>query len=1088
MQHGAAIDGRVKPGHDGWGGRCAAAIVSAALLLGPPYAVADDVTVTIRSGNHPDFGRIVFDAPPLVAYHVVREGDHLTVQFADDVALTGEPKLPRNIAALHADHTQAVLTMASGATFHQARLGDHVVIDVFDPASAGSSSVPPPPAAAAATASAATAPATGPPSAPPAAAAAASPPPQPQPTTPKLRAAAPPPRPGAAAKAPPPAAVGAPAPATTAQTPIAAAPTRTAAAPARVATTPASVAAAPIPAAAVPAQGAAAPTPIAAATAPAPAAPAQATAAPARIGSPPPPVARTPPPVAAATPTPAPAAPPPAPSLASTPPAPPPDPAPAPPSAPAAIVASPVPTPAGAAFLLPFATDVGAAVFRRRGETLLVFDDRREVDMGALQANPALAGARVDLLPAGTLIHIRPPPGATVTLAKTAQGWTVAMPAAPAPPRAFAPALGANLLSVPAREPGGVLAVADPVTGDTLLIGTQRQPGQGMLALRRTPQFTLLPTTLGIVVAPLADTVTLRAVPNAFVLTTDPDPMAISPNDAQPLGDVAALTRRFNFPSLPTEQLIEQLSRNIADAAAQPLLARGPKRRAAALSMIGLGMGAEAEALLQLTAADDPRQAASADVIGLTAVAAMLAGRPAEADGIDDPRLTGTDEVVLWRTLRTAMQDKAAPFVTAALAGAAPLLLSYPPPIRDRLLPFALETMVRGGATAAAAAILAHAGDFPGLDMARAMLAQAMGNTDAALTQYDALAAGHDQLLRARAAVRAVKLRLATGKMDTQQAAEAYDRLLYAWRGDRRELDLRETLAALRQQRGEWRQALALLRDGETTFPDDAKDIHARLQASFDALLHDDVADKLPPLEFVALVDENADLVPNTGEGAAMQAILADKLLALDLPKRAGPVLDELMRAVPAGPGRSAFGVRLAQLRLGEADPAGALAALAASEAADLPAAEKEQRVLLRADVQAHQNDVAGAIGTLASLDSVAAVAARAAILEDAKDWAGADRALGDYVAKTVPEAGDLDDGARRSLLRLATAAARAGDDATLVALREKQEARMGAGPLADMFRLLTEDPVHGTADLQRAGREVGYARALPANLQAMRP
>ena len=120
---------------------------------------------------------------------------------------------------------------------------------------------------------------------------------------------------------------------------------------------------------------------------------------------------------------------------------------------------------------------------------------------------------------------------------------------------------------------------------------------------------------------------------------------------------------------------------------------------------------------------------------------------------------------------------------------------------------------------------------LPGLDLARAMLAQATGDTDAALTRYDALAASHDQFVRARAAVRAVELRLATGKFDTRQAAEALDRLLYAWRGDRRELELRDKLADLRQQLGEWRQALALLRDSEAAFPDDAKAIHARLQA-----------------------------------------------------------------------------------------------------------------------------------------------------------------------------------------------------------------------------------------------------------------
>ena len=109
-------------------------MVVAALLFGPTLAAADTVAVTIRSGDHPDYGRIVFDAPPSVTYRVARNGDRLTVQFADDVALAGDPKLPRNVAALHADSTQAVLTIAAGATFHAARLGDHVVIDVFDPA------------------------------------------------------------------------------------------------------------------------------------------------------------------------------------------------------------------------------------------------------------------------------------------------------------------------------------------------------------------------------------------------------------------------------------------------------------------------------------------------------------------------------------------------------------------------------------------------------------------------------------------------------------------------------------------------------------------------------------------------------------------------------------------------------------------------------------------------------------------------------------------------------------------------------------------------------------------------------------------
>ena len=696
--------------------------------------------------------------------------------------------------------------------------------------------------------------------------------------------------------------------------------------------------------------------------------------------------------------------------------------------------------------------------------------------MSALQSDPAFTGARAELLSGGTLIRIAPPPDVAITLTKQLHRWTIAALAAPPQPRPLTPEMGDAALGVPAQEPGSVLAIADPVTGGTLLVGTQREPGQAMLTLRRTAQFTMLPTEQGVVVAPLADTVALRAVPNGFALTTAPAPLAVSRGDEEWLGEAAALTRRFDFKALPAAQGLRQLSAQIAAAAAVPVLARAPSRRAAATTMIELGMGAEAEALLQVAAADDPRQAGSVDVIGLTAIAAMLAGRPAEADGIDDPRLNGTDEVVLWRALHIAMLDDTSSRAAAVLTSTAPLLLTYPPPIRDRMLPLAVETMVQGGADVAAKALLARATDLPGLDLARAMLAQATGDTDTALTRYDALAASHDQFISSRAAVLAVDLRLATGKFSAMQAAEAFDRLLYAWRGDRRELALREKLAGLRQQLGEWRQALALLRESQTSFPDDAKEIHGKLQATFDALLHDAAADKLPPLEFVALVDENADLVPNTKEGEAMQAILADKLLALDLPDRAGPVLDKLMHTVPAGPGRATFGARLASLRIGEADGAGALAALAASDADNLPAPLVEQRVMLRAEAQARQGDVAGAIASLAGVDSVAADLARASILEHAEDWPGADRALADYVAKTVPQAGDLDDGARRSLLRLATAAARAGDGATLASLREQQDARMGTGPLANMFRLLTADPVHGVSDLQRAAREVGYA------------
>ena len=45
----------------------------------------------------------------------------------------------------------------------------------------------------------------------------------------------------------------------------------------------------------------------------------------------------------------------------------------------------------------------------------------------------------------------------------------------------------------------------------------------------------------------------------------------------------------------------------------------------------------------------------------------------------------------------------------------------------------------------------------------------------------------------------------------------------------------------------------------------------------------------------------------------------------------------------------------------------------------------------------------------------------------------------------------------------------------------------MEAGPLADMFRLLTGPAVHSLADLPRAGTEAALAGRLGSALQAVR-
>ena len=123
-------------------------------------------------------------------------------------------------------------------------------------------------------------------------------------------------------------------------------------------------------------------------------------------------------------------------------------------------------------------------------------------------------------------------------------------------------------------------------------------------------------------------------------------------------------------------------------------------------------------------------------------------------------------------------------------------------------------------------------------------------------------------------------------------------------------------------------------------------------------------------------------------------------------PKRASVVLSGLLSKAAPGPPRAGLGARLARARLQEGDPAGALTALSASADPELPPALAEERALLLARASAATGDLSRALAVLAALATPAADDARASLLEGAKEWAAAERALADLVAKTVPPDG----------------------------------------------------------------------------------
>ena len=751
----------------------------------------------------------------------------------------------------------------------------------------------------------------------------------------------------------------------------------------------------------------------------------------------------------------------------------------------------------GPAVRLPFERDTGSAVLRRGAELWVVFDDPRPVDLSALRNEPVLGRATLSVGSAATLLRIPVPAPVSARVLPAERGLVVELlpnGAAGGEPiqTDVVETAGGRRLLLRAAAPGRAVNLSDPETGETLIVGTLRAGEQRQPLPRAFAEFSLLPTLRGVAVAAQSDHVTMRTEPEGFVLAAGPAlarGLAVSPGNAV-TGELLAghsLTRAFDLAGLPNESLAERVRLLRAEAAAAPPRARTRPRLALAEAMLALGLGVEARAVLDIAAAEDPVAGATARWAALAGAASLLAGRLEEArPALLDARLDGTDEITLWRAWLADLEGEAPTAVAPLYAASSGLIPTYPDALRARLGPAAAEAMAAGGQAAAAAALLARLGDLPSLALARALLAEAQGRIEDALAAYEALGADRDRRMRARGLVRGIELALRIGRIGAPEAAARMEPLLFAWRGDASERLLRLRAAELRGEAGDWAGALSLLRETEGAFPDHLAEIRPRTAQAFLALFRDGAAEQLPAAQAVALFEESADLLPTGAAGDAIVARVAERLVALDLTQRAAAMLARLAAQQPEGGlDRARTGLRLAQLRLADKDGRGALAALAASEAERMPAALAAERLLVRARATAATGAHAEALAMLRGLPGGAE--ARVEIAAAMGDWAEAAAALAELAEAALPPPDrPLDEGQRRLLVRLAAAAALAGDTATLGSLAATRGAQMADGPFAEPFRLLTAAPVAGAADLPRLAAEVALARALPRSLAAM--
>ena len=107
-----------------------------------PAGAAHAPTALVRTGDHPGYGRVVFDLPPGASWTLDRAGDRLTVRFSGADPLAGA-KPPRNVRALTVAAGAAELSLAPGVQVRPGRLGNRLLLDVLDPVGAAAAARPP---------------------------------------------------------------------------------------------------------------------------------------------------------------------------------------------------------------------------------------------------------------------------------------------------------------------------------------------------------------------------------------------------------------------------------------------------------------------------------------------------------------------------------------------------------------------------------------------------------------------------------------------------------------------------------------------------------------------------------------------------------------------------------------------------------------------------------------------------------------------------------------------------------------------------------------------------------------------------------
>ncbi|MEN9856643.1 MAG: hypothetical protein RLZZ157_1769, partial [Pseudomonadota bacterium] len=623
---------------------------------------------------------------------------------------------------------------------------------------------------------------------------------------------------------------------------------------------------------------------------------------------------------------------------------------------------------------------------------------------------------------------------------------------------------------------------ADPVVGDTLLMGLSLGPATPLSNPRSYLEANLPETFHGLAVAPRTEDFDLRRTEDGFVLVR-PQGMALSEPDqmVQTTGFGAGAPGYVDYvrwklgPKADFRTNLNRLRRDASREVGDP--AAGISARLdLARFLVAWDLGAEAAGLLRHIKTDDPTQARDPHVLALEGIAQTLIGHGKQGlELLSSPEIANDPASQLWAGLAAQQADNSEEARNRFARGQD--ALSGFAPERRALFQIAHAQAALNLGDAMSARTLARKARTEAQDETTKLQAQLvyaralakLGQNKDALQAFTVLAGSRDRQIATWAAYEKTSLGLDLGTTRLVDAIRTLDSLRYAWRGDALELEILRRLGALYIKGGDIRSGLSTMMSATTLRPDlpAARDLRTELYKQFRYLFLEGGSEGMPPVQALALFYDFKDLAPIGPEGDRMVRGLADRLVALDLLPQATQLLQHQVDKRLEGFAKAQVSTDLAALYLMDRQAEPALHAIWNSRVTQLPEALNAQRRIIEAAALAELGRVEHGLEIIEFDDSGDAARLRTELYMRQGDWANAAA----NARQTLPNAGAarLEPETAGEVLRAALTSAMAQESAQVQALVDTYGPAMRDSAYAEAFKIVTDTQVPSAATIQSA-------------------